>query len=74
MLNYFIYDVGVRLISLTPTFIIEPVFTNYLENQTATRGHSHSMVPTGFGVRSISTRLMPSTSEVIRFTILCRIS
>ena len=33
----------------------------YLEN-----GHSHSMVPMGLGVRSIRTRLMPSTSWVMR--------
>ena len=28
--------------------------------------YSHSMVPMGLGVRSIRTRLMPSTSWVIR--------
>ena len=33
--------------------------------------YSHSMVPVGLGVRSKSTRLMPSTSEVMRLTILC---
>ena len=33
--------------------------------------HSHSMVPMGFGVRSSRTRLMPSTSCVIRSVILC---
>ena len=34
------------------------------------KAHSHSIVPVGFGVRSKSTRLMPSTSFVIRDTIL----
>ena len=33
--------------------------------------YSHSMVPVGFGVRSYRTRLMPSTSAVMRLTILC---
>ena len=32
--------------------------------------YSNSIVPTGFGVRSISTRLMPFTSLVILFVIL----
>jgi len=32
--------------------------------------YSHSIVPTGFGVRSKRTRLMPSTSAVMRFVIL----
>ena len=34
--------------------------------------YSHSMVPMGLGVRSYRTRLMPSTSWVMRSTILCR--
>ena len=37
----------------------------------AKQNHSHSMVPVGLGVRSMRTRLMPSTSEVMRLTILC---
>lgn len=32
--------------------------------------YSHSIVPMGLGVRSRRTRLMPSTSEVIRAVIL----
>ena len=31
--------------------------------------YSHSIVPTGFGVRSRSTRLIPGTSQVIRLVI-----
>ena len=27
-------------------------FSNYLQNHTATRGHSHSIVPIGLGVKS----------------------
>ena len=34
--------------------------------------YSHSMVPMGLGVRSRQTRLMPSTSLVMRLVILCR--
>ena len=34
--------------------------------------YSHAMVPMGLGVRSYRTRLMPSTSWVMRSTILCR--
>ena len=34
--------------------------------------YSHSIVPTGLGVRSMSTRLIPSTSLVIRAVILWR--
>ena len=33
--------------------------------------YSHSMVPMGLGVRSYRTRLMPSTSWVIRLVIWC---
>ena len=47
-------------------------FHNYLQNRTATRGHSHSMVPMGLGVMSKTTRLMPSTSWVIRSVMWCR--
>ncbi len=32
--------------------------------------YSHSIVPTGFGVKSRSTLLIPSTSAVILFVIL----
>ena len=46
-------------------------FSNYFRDHIATQGHSHSIVPVGLGVRSNRTRLMPSTSEVIRATILC---
>ena len=34
-------------------------------------GYSHSIVPMGLGVRSRHTRLMPSTSWVMRSVILC---
>lgn len=34
--------------------------------------YSHSIVPVGLGVISYSTRLMPSTSAVMRAVILCR--
>ena len=33
--------------------------------------YSHSIVPMGLGVRSRQTRLMPSTSWVMRSVILC---
>ena len=33
--------------------------------------YSHSIVPTGLGVRSSRTRLMPSTSAVIRAVMWC---
>ena len=43
-----------------------PVFTG----KTEAVHYSHSIVPTGLGVKSINTRLMPSTSAVIRAVIL----
>ena len=49
-----------------------PLFPRVFGHLLASRYYSHSMVPTGLGVRSINTRLMPSTSAVMRAVILCR--
>ena len=50
------------------------VFFKALDDAQISQKHfnySHSIVPTGLGVRSMSTRLMPSTSLVILFVMWC---
>ena len=66
MVDFELCKIGIKSTVICGIYHKLRCFTNYLENHTATRGHSHSMVPMGLGVRSMTTRLIPGTSWVMR--------